>query len=98
MELDRVAGEAVEESAASPLRRVAWALPAYISILVVIAIGLFIASLILTPLGSALGPDAWVWSIGSPPAGMVVLFLVLAVFVGELRPVPIPREREKRRG
>ncbi len=91
MELDRVAGEAVEESAASPLRRVAWALPAYISILVVIAIGLFVASLIFTPLGSALGPDAWVWSIGSPPSGMVVLFLVLAVFVGELRPVPIPR-------
>lgn len=91
MELDPVVGEAAEESAASPHQRRPGVLPAYVGALAFFALGLIVASLVLTPMLAGLGPEPWAWSIATPPPGMVITFLVLAVFIGELRPVPIPR-------
>jgi len=49
-----------------------------------------VTSLIYAPLSDALGAHAWSGSY--PSQGLVLTLLVITVIIGELRPVPVPRD------
>jgi len=81
-------GGATDGSVAPLPRRPKWALGVYIWGVIGTASVALGASLVLAPIQEAVGVGAW----GDYPSkGLVVTILVIAVVVGELRPVPVPR-------
>ena len=82
-------GGAADNSAAPLLRRPSWALSAYIWGVILAAAAMLGASLVLSPIADAIGPDAW--RADYPSQGLVLTILVVTVIIGELRPVPVPR-------
>ncbi len=82
-------GGAAERSVAPLPRRPRWALPAYIWTVIVVAAVFLGSSLVLSPVIDSLNREAWTGPY--PSQGLVLTLLVIAVIVGELRPVPVPR-------
>ena len=80
-------GGAAEYSAA-PLLRPAWALQAFLVVVATVGAGAFAAALLAGFPTELFTAAAWTTQ---PSSGLIVSIIVLAVIVGELRPVPVPR-------
>jgi diguanylate cyclase (GGDEF)-like protein len=81
------AGGAADSSAAPPLRP-AWALTAFLSSVAFLGVGIVTVVALFGFPSELWSDEAWQ---SKPPYGMIVIILAIAVVVGELRPVPVPR-------
>ena len=65
-----------------------WAFPAYLIGVSVVGTAVAVITFIKSPLLAPFTADGW---SGTPPVAWVLLLLMIAVVVGELRPIPVPR-------